>query len=112
MRNFFSNKLIKIELSVILLFFVVYYLMKIQNNDIYFEFLINLIFVLLLIILFIFRDSNIRHMYFAFVFLLFTVTGNFFGLNDFIYITSSLTLSLLILGVINMVLFKDKSLNE
>ncbi len=112
MRNFFSNKLIKIELSVILLFFVFYYLMKIQNNDISLEFLINLIFVALLITLFIFRDSNIRHMYFAFVFLLFTVTGNFFGIKDFIYITSSLTVSLFILGVLNMILFKDKNLNE
>lgn len=112
MRKFFSNKLIKIETSIVLFLLVVYYFMKIQNNDISPEFLVNLIFVALLISLFIFRNSNIRHMYFAFVFLLFTLTSNLFGLNDFIYITSSLTLSLFILGVINMILFKDKGLDE
>lgn len=112
MKKFFSNKLIRIESSVMLLLFAAYYFMRIQNNNISPEFLVNLIFVSLLIILFIFRDSNIRHMYFVFMFLILSVAGNLFGFKELIYITSSLTVSLLILGVLNMILFKDKNLNE
>lgn len=67
---------------------------------------INIVFILLLFTLFFFRSSSIRHMYFAFILLLLSVVGSIFQIERFSYTTASLALSLFILGIINMVLFK------
>lgn len=69
------------------------------------ESLINFIFISLLCTLFIFRSRNIRHMYFGLIFLIFSMVGNILGFENLVYITSSITISLYILGVLNMMLF-------
>ena len=107
MRNFFSNRLILIESLIILLPIVAYYIIGIQNKNLYPEFLINIVFIALLLTLFIFRSSSIRHMYFAFIFLILTVLGDILGSANFVYISSSLALGLLVLGVLNLLLFKQ-----
>lgn len=108
MKNFFSNKLVLIEFFVILSPVFTYYIIGAQNKKLYPEFLINSEFIALLALLFIFRSSSIRHLYFAFVLLMLTAFANMFGFHNFVYISSSLALSLLILGIINMLLFKKE----
>lgn len=110
MKNFFSKKLVLIESFVIILSLLTYYIISVQNKKLYPEFLINSEFIALLLLLFIFRNSSIRHLYFAFVLLILTAFANMFGFHNFVYISSSLALSLLILGVINMLLFKKEEL--
>ncbi|MBI2018543.1 hypothetical protein HYS96_02440 [Candidatus Daviesbacteria bacterium] len=87
---------------------IVFYILGAQNKNLHPEFLINFIFIVLFISLFIFRSGNIRHMYLAFALLLLAVFASVFGLNNFLYISSSLSLGLLILGIINMLLFKKE----
>lgn len=62
-------------------------------------------------LLLIFGSNSNRHMYFGFVLLIMSVIGDIFGNQQFTYMTSSLSLGLFILGVINMLLFKIKSQN-
>lgn len=97
--------MILIESLVILLSMIAFYIIGVQNKNLHPEFLINFIFIVLLVSLFIFRSGSIRHMYLGFVLLLLAVFASVFGFNDFLYILSSLALSLLILGIINMLLF-------
>lgn len=105
MKNFFSSKLVLIEFFVILSPVFSYYIIGAQNKKLYAEFFINSEFIALLVLLFIFRNSSIRHLYFAFVLLILAAFANGFGFDNFVYISSSLALSLLILGIINMLLF-------
>ena len=87
---------------------IVFYILSTQNKNLHPEFLINFIFIVLLVSLFIFKRGSIRHMYLAFTLLLPAVFASVFGLNSILYILSSLALSLLILGIINMLLFKKE----
>lgn len=102
------NKTVLIELSAQFVCFIFFYLIELGNKNISSELFVNLVFVSMLVTLLIFRSGHIRHMYFAFIFLVITALGSVFGIYELIYITGSLTIGFLILGVINMILFGNK----
>ncbi len=101
MKNL-SNRLILMESAIILLFLFAFYITGVFSS----EFLINSMFITLFITLFIFRGNNIRYMYFGFIFLLISVLADVFGFDKFLYIASSLSLSFLILGTVNLLMFR------
>jgi len=109
MNKFFSDKLLLTESIIILLALFSYYLIGIQNKNLYPDFIINIIFISLLLVMFIFKSSSPRHMYFGFIFLVLSAIANTLEFSNFVYIGSSLSLSLFILGVLNMLLFKPES---
>lgn len=109
MKNYLFNKLFWIELSVFFICLMVFYFTKMRDNNISSEFFINLVFLSMLITLLVFRNSNIRHMYFAFILLIVSSIGDILGFNDFTFVTTSLTVSFFILGVVNMILFRNKN---
>ena len=98
-----SGKIITIESSATGLFLFVFFILKIFSA----ELLINIVFALFICMLFLFRSANIRHMYYGFISLLLSLTGNMLGFDNFVYISSSLALSFFILGSINMILFRE-----
>ncbi len=100
-----SKNIAWIEVTLIAVPSIIYYLISIGNKNLFPEFLINFCFILLLISLFIFRSSNLRHMFMGMVFLLLSALLNVFGMDSLVYILSSFALSLFILGVLNMILF-------
>lgn len=109
MKKSFSNRIVTIESLVIFLASVSYYIFSIQDKNISLNFLVNFVFLVLIILSSIFRSGSIRHMFFAFIFLILSVVGNIFGFSNFLSLTSSLTLSLFILGILNMLLFGYKN---
>lgn len=109
-KQYFTSKVSTIE-GLTILFAVLFSIIKNGNQFISDNFVINLTFILLFITMFIFRSNNCRHMLFAFILLILSVVTDLFGLNNITFFTSSLTLSLLILGIFNMVLFKDETSN-
>lgn len=111
MKNFFSDKVVLIDSLIIILPFIGFYIIGIQNNNLHPEFLVNSVFIALLLNQLIFRSNSIRHMYFAFVFLILTIIGDLLGLSNFVYTTSSFVLELLILGILNLLLFINKDSN-
>lgn len=72
------------------------------------EVVIDVVFVMLLVALFIFRNGSLRHMRFAYILLLLSVVGSLFNSERFAYTAASLALGLFILGIINMILFRDR----
>lgn len=101
------QKITWIELSLIAVPSAVYYLISIGNKNLFPEFLINLCFILLLLSMIIFRSPNLRHMYLGMLFLVLSALFNVFGMDSLVYILSSFALSLFILGVVNMILFRS-----
>lgn len=97
------------EVSIIVLSLIWYYFSNLQNRNLSADFIVNLVFILLLVLLLFFRNSSVRHMYFAFAFVFLSAISNAFGFDNFVYITSGLAVSMLILGVINMILFLHKN---
>lgn len=105
-----TNKLVLVEVLIVLLPLIWYYLSNLQNKNLPADFIINLVFLLLLAVLLFFRNSSIRHMYLAFSFIVFSAISNTFGFDSFAYLSSALAVALLFLGVINMILFLPKTL--
>lgn len=105
-KKYFSNKINLIEGLIITFPLVWFFMAKIINQVAPFELIINLSFLALFVTMFIFRSSNFRHMYFAFLMLILLVIENIFGFNSLLFLTSGLTINLLILGTLNMILFK------
>jgi len=108
-KKYFSDKINLIEGSIITFSLILFFITKIRNQFATPELVINLFFLALLVTSFVFRSSNLRHMHFAFIFLILSVLENVFGFSNFLYITGSLALSLFILGIINMLLFKNEN---
>lgn len=105
-KEYFIKKINFIDGMVTVIPIIWFLINRISNKSIDSELTINLTFLVLLVTLFIFRSSNLRHMYLAFVFLILSVIGSVFNFDDFVYLSSSLVLSLLILGTLNMLLFR------
>ncbi len=103
----FTNKLVLIEVLTITLPLIWFFISGIQDKNLSPEFLVNIIFTVLLFILFIFRNGSIRHMYFSFVFILLSAIANAFSWGDFVFISSSLAIGLLFLGVLNFFISKE-----
>ena len=109
LRRYLSTKINLIDGSVIILSLFWFLLNRTSNQPVTSELIINLTFLMLFVTLVVFRNENIRHMYFGFILLSLTAISHVFGYDQFVYMVSSLTLSLFILGVINMLLFKNDS---
>lgn len=103
----FSNKIIFWETFIIAFLLGWLFINRAFNGLLSADFVINIIFILLLIFVFIFRNSHPRHFYMAFIFLLVTIFGNIFIMDTVVYIFGSMTLNLLFVGVFNMMLFKE-----
>lgn len=112
LKKCFNSNINLIEGSVIAFSLLWYFLNKSLSKGVTPEFIINSTFLILLLILVIFRNSSIRHMYFGFILLILTVISNVLGYSQFVYLISSLALSLFILGLINMLFFEHGNKNE
>lgn len=108
LKIYFGNKINLIDGLIIAFPLMWFFVVKIINQAVSLELMINLSFLALFVTMFIFRTSNFRHMYFAFVFLILSVIENIFGFNNLLFLTSGLTVNLLILGALNMIFFKVK----
>lgn len=111
-RKYFSNKINLVEGLIIMISLVWFLISKIFNQLGSPEIIINSTFLILLATLVIFRSSNIRHMHFAFLLLVLAILGDVFRFDQFVYAVSSLLLSLFILGVVNMLFFKNEDQRE
>lgn len=109
-KKYFTNKVGQTEGIITLLFIIWFAVAKNGDQSGNSNLIINLMFLVLLATMFIYKSSNHRHMLFAFIFLMLSVIADIFGLSSIVFLTSSLTLSLLILGGLNMIIFKDKNL--
>ncbi len=96
------------EGGIVFILFIGFFFYRITNPFFPSELITNSIFLILLVLMFVFRTSNLRYMYFAFIFLILTVIGNIFGFKDFAYFSGSLVISLLLIGVLNMILFRSE----
>jgi hypothetical protein len=105
MKKFSTKNVIGVELVVTILPLLYYYLSVLQGNTIYPEFSLNIIFIVLLITLFIFRSRSIRHMYLGFGFLILGAFGSILDFKNFAYIASSMTLILFFIGIVNFLIF-------
>lgn len=107
-KKYFWNKICLVEGLILLVPLLWFLFNRIKNQPFAQELTVNVTFFALLTTLFVFRSSHLRHMYFAFMFLVLLVIGNVFGLDNFAYLAGSWVLSLLFLGILNMFLFKPK----
>lgn len=108
MNRFFSDKLILIETIIIVLPLFSYYIIEIQNKNLYPDFAVNIIFITLVLLMLVFRSKNPRHMYYGFTFLILTILGDLISFTNFVYVASSLTVACFALGAVNMFLFGGK----
>lgn len=108
LKKYFSNKINLIDGLIIAFPLMWFFMVKIITQVVPLELMINLSFLALFVTMSIFKSSNFRHMHFAFVFLILSVMENIFGFNNLLFLTSGLTVNLLILGTLNMILFKVK----
>lgn len=111
-KQYFSSKINLIEGSIITFALLWFFVNKSLSNPATPEFIINSVFLILLLTLIFFRNSGIRHAYFGFALLVLTVVSSILGYNQFVYLISSLALGLFILGLINMLLFRHDQKNE
>lgn len=107
LKKYINNKIILTE-SLIIILSIIWFLMIKNDQLVSRNIIINLTFLALFATMFIFRNSNHRHLLFAFIFLMSSVVADTFGLNNMLFLTSSLTLSLLILGGLNLLIFQDR----
>ena len=108
-KRYFSNRIIQIEGLIVVLPLVWFFITKLISQVAPFELMINLPLLILFVSMFIFSSSNYRHMYFAFVMLVLSAIENIFGFSNLLFLTSGLTVNLLMLGTLNMVIFKHES---
>lgn len=111
LKKHFINKIYLTEGLIISFSLIWFFVTRNGDQQVNFNIIINLTFLALLVSVFVFRSTSRRHMFFAFTFLIFSVIADIFGLSSIVSLTSSLTLSLFILGVLNMIAFKNINYN-
>lgn len=72
------------------------------------EVVIDVVFIMLLVTLLIFKNGSLRHMRFAYILLSLAVAGSLLKSERFAYTAASLALGLFVLGIINMILFRRR----
>lgn len=112
LKKKFINRISLVEGLIVLILLIWFFITQDRDQSMNLHFIVSLTFLILLATIFILRSNSHRHMLFAFIFLILSVVADIFRLNNILFLTSSLTLSFFILGVLNMIIFKDKNYNE
>lgn len=107
-KEYLNNRIALIE-SLIISFTLLWFMwVKTFNQGVSLELMINLPFFALFLSMIIFRSGSPRHMYFSFALLVLSVIADVFGLNNLVSLTSSFTLGLFVIGVLNMLIFRKE----
>lgn len=101
----YLNRINLIEGLIISFSFIWFIWVKVTNQTVVLELIINLSFLAIFLSMLIFRNGNLRYMYFAFALLILSIFADVLGFNNLVFLTGGLMISLFVIGVLNMLIF-------
>lgn len=106
-KEYFQSRTNLIEGLITILILIWFLLTPSEDQAVKLSLIINILFLVLVITMFVFRNSNKRYLLNAFVFLILSTIADILRLNNLVSLTSSLTFCFLILGALNMIFFRN-----